>query len=94
MKAAVGGLLCQSQKLRHINIDMDIAGVPLSSRTGFVIGHKLQMYLVQMETVVLDLHKTISGVFADNLVPIIILIFHFLCFTSFGTFHQPSLGNL
>ena len=77
MKTAVGGLLRQSQKLRHINIDMDIAGVPLRLWSGFVVGHKLQVDLVQVETVIFNLHEAISGIFADNLIPIVILIFHF-----------------
>jgi hypothetical protein len=66
---------------------MDIAGVPLPDRSGFVVGHKLQVDLVQVETVIFNLHEAISGIFADNLIPIVILIFHFLCFTPFGTFY-------
>jgi hypothetical protein len=70
---------------------VDIAGVPLSGRPGFVVSHKLQMYFVQMEAVVLDLYKAASGIFADNLILIVIWAFHDLVFTSFGTFYQLPL---
>ena len=75
METAVGGLLRQDQKLRHINVDVDIAGVPLPCGSGLVVGHKLQVDLLQVEAVVFDLHKTVPGIFADDLVPIIVLFF-------------------
>lgn len=73
----------QHQGFCNADVNMDVVGIPLPGRTLLLVGHKLQMNLVQMEAVVLHLHEAVPGVLADDLIPVIgrRLFFH-VCFNS------------
>ena len=71
MQGAGGSLLSQCKKFWHINVDIDITGVSATFRQWRIIGYKLQMDFLQMETVIFDLHKATSCIFSNDLTPII-----------------------
>lgn len=67
-------LPAELQKFVRRNVDMNVAGLPLSGRTADVVGRKDQMDLSNGKGIIETLHKTTAGVFADDLILIPILI--------------------
>lgn len=92
MKAAIGRFLCQDQKLRHINIDIDDTGGTLAAWPVFIVGNKLKVYFSQMKTVISCLYETGTSVNADDLVSVIVLILHLQQHAPFKT-GWPALGR-
>ncbi len=60
-------LSAQFQKLIHRNIDMNIVRLALAGRLRLIISSKGQMDPADREAVIQAFHKTVPGIFANDL---------------------------
>ena len=71
MQGAGCGLLGQGEKLRNIDIYVDVVCIPFTLRQSGIIADELQVDFIQVKAVVLDLHKTALGILTDDLPPVV-----------------------
>ena len=81
MQGAGCGLLGQGEKLRNIDIYVDVVCIPFTLRQSGIIADELQVDFIQVKAVVLDLHKTALGILTDDLTPVVlryrlVVVFH------------------